>query len=115
MFQGGAMLVRENLGIEFSFPHAGDTQVLHRVDEGEEVLRGVTVGLGGCSSRFMARSSRRMLSKRPFTVTWIRSSTLCGLCAGFVRYRSLPSCLFRVFLERLPLLPRGHASRDTSC
>ena len=31
---------------EIPFPHAGDTEVFHRADEGEEIARGVAVGLG---------------------------------------------------------------------
>jgi hypothetical protein len=53
--------------MEIAFPYAGNLEVLHRPHEGKEVAGVVAVGLVGCVSKYIARSSRIRASRRPRT------------------------------------------------
>ena len=71
--------------MEIAFPYAGNLEVLHRPHEGKEVAGVVAVGLVGCVSKYIARSSRiRALQKVPHQLLEFRLKRLHPFVTGFV-------------------------------
>ena len=94
---------------EIPFPHAGDTQVLSRADEGEEVARGIAVGLGEVPFKvhgpLLAQDALQKTLRHGLDPLF---HFFQDLFVGFVRYKSLSSFLSLVFWEGCYAAPRTH-------
>jgi hypothetical protein len=78
--------------MEIAFPYAGNLEVLYRPHEGKEVAGVVAVGLVGCVSKYIARSSRIRGSRRP------RTNSLSSASNAF-------TILSRAFFSRVAFPP----------